>query len=142
MPISHEPAPRPVPNSKRPSERWSIIAARSARRTGWLVTGFSGQMPEPTWMRSVCASANGMNDSLAERCEYSVRQWCSRDPRVLPVVRVGLADELDVVEQPPVLGDRVVGARPGRNVCRKIPNSTSDSPLLPGPGEPGGQGII
>ena len=53
------------------------MATRSAIRTGWLVTGLSGKMPEPTWMRSVCASANAMNDSLADRCEYSVKVWCS-----------------------------------------------------------------
>ena len=50
------------------------MAARSASRTGWFLIGLSGQMPEPTWIRSVCASEYGMNDSLADRCEYSVRQ--------------------------------------------------------------------
>src|SRR5688572_6282760 len=65
VPTSHDPAPRPQPNSNRPLDRWSHIAARSARRTGWFVTGLRGQMPEPTWMRSVWARAYGMNDSLA-----------------------------------------------------------------------------
>ncbi len=54
--ISWLPAPRPVPNSKRPSERWSSIATFSATFTGWL-TGASGlKMPEPRWMRSVACA--------------------------------------------------------------------------------------
>src|SRR5437868_2396169 len=69
--ISWDPAPRPFPNSNRPSDRWSSIATRSAMRTGWFVAGLSGKMPEPTWMRSVWASAYGMNDSLADKWEYS-----------------------------------------------------------------------
>src|SRR5688572_21839543 len=40
VPTSQDPAPRPVPNSKRPSDTWSSIATRSASRTGWLTIGF------------------------------------------------------------------------------------------------------
>ena len=70
--------------------------------------GFSGQMPEPTWICSVCASEYGMNDSLADRWEYSVRQWCSRHPHVLPVVLVGDPDHLELVHRLSMLGDGVV----------------------------------
>ncbi len=51
--ISCDPAPRPLPNSKRPSLRWSSMATFSATFTGWL-TGASGlKIPEPRWIRSV-----------------------------------------------------------------------------------------
>ena len=39
--------PRPVPNSKRPSERWSSMATRSAMRAGWFTGGVMLKMPEP-----------------------------------------------------------------------------------------------
>ena len=48
--------PRPVPNSKRPSLRWSSMATRSATRAGWFTGGVMLKMPEPTWMRSVSAA--------------------------------------------------------------------------------------
>jgi hypothetical protein len=66
-----------MPNSKRPSLRWSIIATRSATRAGWFTGGVMLKMPVPTWMRSVLAATKARNDSLAERWEYSVRKWCS-----------------------------------------------------------------
>ena len=50
------PAPRPVPNSKRPSLRWSSMATRSATRTGWLIWGLRLKMPDPRWMRWVRAA--------------------------------------------------------------------------------------
>ena len=50
---SCEPAPRPVPSSKRPSLSWSSMAARSALRTGWLTRGLRLKIPEPRWIRSV-----------------------------------------------------------------------------------------
>src|SRR5205823_6255956 len=56
---SRLPAPRPVPNSKRPSLRWSSIATRSATRAGWFTRGFRLKIPEPRWMRS------GADDHLA-----------------------------------------------------------------------------
>ena len=61
--------PRPVPNSKRPSDRWSSMATRSATRAGWLAGGVMLKMPEPRWMLEVWAAAKAMNDSLADRCE-------------------------------------------------------------------------
>ena len=51
--ISWLPAPRPVPNSKRPSDRWSSMATRSATLAGWFTWGSGLKMPEPRWMRSV-----------------------------------------------------------------------------------------
>ena len=48
--------PRPMPNSKRPSLRWSSIATRSATRAGWFTGGVMLKMPEPMWMRSVAAA--------------------------------------------------------------------------------------
>ena len=51
--ISWLPAPLPVPNSKRPSERWSSIATRSATFAGWFTCGSGLKIPEPRWIRSV-----------------------------------------------------------------------------------------
>ena len=42
-----------MPNSMRPSLRWSIIATRSATRAGWFTGGVMLKIPEPRWMRSV-----------------------------------------------------------------------------------------
>src|SRR2546428_99053 len=76
---SVEDEPRPVPNSKRPSLRWSSMATRSATRAGWLTGGVKIQIAEPTWMRVVRAAMKGSTISEAERCEYSSRKWCSTD---------------------------------------------------------------
>ncbi len=43
--ISWLPAPRPVPHSNRPSNRWSSMVTRSAHRTGWLTRGERFMMP-------------------------------------------------------------------------------------------------
>ena len=48
--------PRPMPNSKRPPLRWSIIATRSAMRAGWFTGGVTLMIPEPMWMFSVFAA--------------------------------------------------------------------------------------
>ena len=76
-PISVVDEPRPVPNSKRPPETWSIIATRSATRAGWLTGGVTLMIPLPTCICSVRASTHGISTSLAEMCEYSSRKWCS-----------------------------------------------------------------
>jgi hypothetical protein len=75
--ISWAPAPRPVPNSKRPLVTWSSMATRSALRTGWFTGRERLMMAEPRWMRSVWAATNGMTTSGADMWEYSVRPWCS-----------------------------------------------------------------
>ena len=69
--------PRPVPKSKRPPERWSSIATRSAMRAGWLTGGVTLMIPEATRMRSVRARMCGITTSLAEMWLYSARKWCS-----------------------------------------------------------------
>ena len=46
--ISWLPAPRPVPNSKRPFETRSIIATRSATRAGWFTGGVMLMIPDAT----------------------------------------------------------------------------------------------
>src|SRR5215831_7469285 len=48
--------PRPVPNSIRPSERWSIVAIRSATRAGWFTAAVMLVMAVPMWMRFVRAA--------------------------------------------------------------------------------------
>ena len=35
------------------------------------------KMPDPMWMFLVWAATKARNDSLADRCEYSSRKWCS-----------------------------------------------------------------
>src|SRR2546422_5046645 len=84
---SVEDEPRPVPNSKRPSLRWSSMATRSATRAGWLTGGVRFQIAEPTWMRLVRAAMKGSTTSEAERCEYSSRKWCSTDHTYLKAWR-------------------------------------------------------
>ncbi len=54
--ISWLPAPRPVPNSKRPSEMWSSMATRSATFTGWFTWGSGLKIAETMWMRSVAVA--------------------------------------------------------------------------------------
>src|SRR3954471_939398 len=75
--ISWLPAPRPVPNSNRPPERWSSMATFSATLAGWFTCGSGLKIPEPRWIRSVECARYPRNTSLAERCEYSSRKWCS-----------------------------------------------------------------
>ena len=48
--------PRPMPNSKRPSERWSSSATRSAIRAGWFTGGVTLKMPDPRWIVDVAAA--------------------------------------------------------------------------------------
>src|SRR5947199_6494165 len=69
--------PRPVPNSKRPSERWSSMATRSAMRAGWLTGGVVLKMAEPTWILEVRAATKERKTSGAGIGGYSVRKWCS-----------------------------------------------------------------
>ena len=69
--------PRPVPKSKRPPDRWSSIATRSAMRAGWFTGGVMLKIPEPMCNRSVRAPTHGSSTSLAEMWEYSSRKWCS-----------------------------------------------------------------
>ena len=63
--------PRPMPNSKRPSDRWSSIATRSATRAGWFTGGVTLKIPQPRWMCSVRAG------------EVAEEQLVGREVRVL-----------------------------------------------------------
>src|SRR5262249_1199956 len=68
---------RAVPNSRRPPERMSSVAARSATRTGWFICGTHTTAPCPRRMRLVCMAQAVRKSSGAEQCEYSSRKWCS-----------------------------------------------------------------
>ena len=69
--------PRPVPNSNRPSDRWSSMATLSATRAGWLTGGVVLKIADPTWICWVRAATKARKTSGAGMCEYSVRKWCS-----------------------------------------------------------------
>ena len=56
---------------------WSIIAARSAERTGWLTRGEMFMIAVPMWICSVAWATYPMTTSGADRWLYSVRAWCS-----------------------------------------------------------------
>src|SRR5262245_46803061 len=68
---------RAVPNSSRPFEMMSSVAARSATRIGWFISGTHTTAPCPTRIRSVCAATAASTTSGEEQCEYSSRKWCS-----------------------------------------------------------------
>ena len=53
------------------------MATRSAMRAGWFTGGVMLKMPEPMWMLDVRAATKARNDSESDRCEYSVKKWCS-----------------------------------------------------------------
>ena len=55
-------------------------------------------------MRSVLCARYPRNTSLAERCEYSSRKWCSVDPHVLEAGGVGGLHQLELVHERVVLG--------------------------------------
>ncbi len=59
------------------------MATFSAVRKGWFTGGVMLKMPEPRWMRSVAAAQYPRKASLADRCEYSSRKWCSVAHRYL-----------------------------------------------------------
>ena len=61
--------PRPVPNSMRPSERWSMVAMRSATRAGWFTAAVMLVMAVPMWMRLVRAATHDRYTSGAGWCE-------------------------------------------------------------------------
>src|SRR5262245_15122824 len=50
--------PRPVPNSTRPSDRWSMVAMRSATRAGWFTAAVMFVIAVPMWMRFVRAATH------------------------------------------------------------------------------------
>ena len=114
-----------MPNSKRPSLRWSIIATRSATRAGWFTGGVMLKMPVPTWIRSVLAATKARNDSLAERCEYSVRKWCSVAHVYLNPLRSAAWIDVTSSSSRRVLDDGVGGLLVRQVEALKSPNSTA-----------------
>src|SRR5262245_54297856 len=68
-PHSADDDPRPVPNSTRPFERWSIVAMRSATRAGWFTAAVMFVIAVPTWICFVRAATNERNTSGAGWCE-------------------------------------------------------------------------
>src|SRR4029450_5683236 len=57
-PHSADDDPRPLANSMRPSERWSIVAMRSATRAGWLTAAVMLVIAVPMWIRLVRAATH------------------------------------------------------------------------------------
>ena len=53
------------------------MATRSATFAGWFTCGSGLKIPEPMWMRCVALARYPATTSLADRCEYSSRKWCS-----------------------------------------------------------------
>src|SRR5437016_13835937 len=80
--------PRPVPNSTRPSERWSMTAMRSATRAGWFTAAVMLTIAVPTWMRLVRAATQERYTSGAGGWEEFFRKWCSGDQ---PYLKPGAA---------------------------------------------------
>ena len=68
--ISVDEDPRPVPSSKRPFERLSSIAPRSAVRTGWFTLAVMLKMADAMWMRLVRAATNARKTSGDDMWEY------------------------------------------------------------------------
>src|SRR5262245_30301638 len=64
-PHSADDEPRPVPNPTRPSDRWSMVAMRSATRAGWFTDAVMFVIAVPTWMRLVRAATQERNTSGA-----------------------------------------------------------------------------
>ena len=69
--------PRPVPSSNRPFDSTSIMAARSAERTGWFTGAVMLKMADPRCTFSVVEATADRNTSGEDMWEYSRRKWCS-----------------------------------------------------------------
>ena len=67
--------PPPKPNSARPPLSWSMVAIRSAVRTGSLCEACT--IPVPIRIRLVLAAIAPSSTSTAELCAYSGMKWCS-----------------------------------------------------------------
>ena len=103
-PISVVDEPRPVPNSKRPLERWSSIATRSATRAGWFTGGVTLMIPLPTWM-PLGAGEDPRHQHLVGRdVGVLLEEVVLGEPGVLPVVLVADLAQRDLAHQPVVLG--------------------------------------
>ena len=108
-PISVVDEPRPVPNSKRPPDTWSIIATRSATRAGWFTGGVTLMMPLPD-VDAVRAGEHPRHQHLVGGdVRVLLEEVVLGEPGVLPVVLVADLAQLDLAHEPVVLGVRVGG---------------------------------
>ena len=80
------------------------MATRSATLAGWFTCGSGLKMPEPMWMRSVAWARYPATTSLADRCEYSSRKWCSVTHTYLKPALSAAFDGVELVHERLVLG--------------------------------------
>ena len=128
-PISVVDEPRPVPNSKRPLETWSIIATRSATRAGWFTGGVTLMMPDAD-VDALGAGEHPRHQHLVRRdVRVLLEEVVLGEPRVLPVVLVADLAQLDLAHEPVVLG---VGFAAAMSLWTKPPWNRPNSmdPLL------------
>ena len=78
-PSSAAVADLPLPNSRRPPDSRSSVAACSAARIGWLYGYGSSRTPWPMRMVDVCDAIHDSSTSGAAACENDSRKWCSTD---------------------------------------------------------------
>ena len=122
-PSSVHVAERPVPNSRRPPERMSSTAARSATRTGWLNCGTQTTMPWPTRMFLVCTAQAVRNSSGAEQWRVLLEEVVLDRPHRVEAELVGQADLLQGVHVHLALGlPRPTDAAP---TARRRPRTSS-----------------
>ena len=69
--------PLPKPTSRRPSDRMSSVAHRSATLTGWFICTGRQMTPWPIRIRLVAPATKARNVSGALMWAYIVRQVCS-----------------------------------------------------------------
>ena len=137
---SREPAPRPTPNSNRPSERWSIIATRSATRTGWFTGGVMFQIAEPEMDPVGHAGQVGEEDLGGAGVRVLVEEVVLGDPDVLEAGLVGGLGQRDVVHERRVLEIGVVGEAPLGHVALQEDAELHGISSLAAP-ESGGQSL-
>src|ERR687898_3367008 len=65
-----------------------------------------------------------MNDSLADRCEYSVNVWCSVHHTYFQLLRSASRISSSSLSTAWCSDAGSCAFAPGRNICTKIPNST------------------
>ena len=106
-PISVVDEPRPVPNSNRPFETWSIIATRSATRAGWFTGGVTLMIPRPD-VDLFGAGEHPRHEHLVRGdVRVLLEEVVLGEPGVLPVVLVADLAQRDLAHEAVVLGVRV-----------------------------------
>ena len=96
--------PRPIPNSKRPSDRLSSIATRSATRAGWFTGGVMLKIPLPRWMLSVRAATYAEERLVGRQVRVLREEVVLGRPRVLEPGAIGRNGPRDLVSEPIGLG--------------------------------------